>query len=96
MYGGTWTGISACVGGRCSIPKPRFTFFSTESRTSSLFSTVRLNSNLIAQGHGNQDIGRRPVLTHGTVRNYVSSIFSKLQLADRAQAIVQARRAGFR
>jgi DNA-binding NarL/FixJ family response regulator len=28
------------------------------------------------------------------VRNYVSSIFSKLQVADRAQAIVQARRAG--
>lgn len=49
---------------------------------------------LIAQGHGNQDIARRLVLTHSTVRNYVSSIFSKLQVADRAQAIVQARRAG--
>jgi DNA-binding NarL/FixJ family response regulator len=50
--------------------------------------------NLIAQGHGNQDIARRLVLTHSTVRNYVSSIFSKLQVADRPQAIVQARRAG--
>jgi len=49
---------------------------------------------LIAQGLGNQDIARRLVLTHSTVRNYVSSIFSKLQVADRAQAIVQARRAG--
>jgi DNA-binding NarL/FixJ family response regulator len=49
---------------------------------------------LIAQGHANQDIARRLVLTHSTVRNYVSSIFSKLQVADRAQAIVQARRAG--
>lgn len=49
---------------------------------------------LIAQGHGNQDIARRLVLTHSTVRNYVSSIFSKLQVAGRAQAIVQARRAG--
>jgi len=50
--------------------------------------------NLIAQGHGNQDIARRLVLTHSTVRNYVSSIFSKLQVADRAQAIVRARQAG--
>jgi DNA-binding NarL/FixJ family response regulator len=49
---------------------------------------------LIAQGHGNQDIAHRLVLTHSTVRNYVSSIFTKLQVADRAQAIVQARRAG--
>ncbi len=50
--------------------------------------------NLIAQGHGNQDIARRLVLTHSTVRNYVSSIFSKLQVADRAHAIVRARQAG--
>jgi DNA-binding NarL/FixJ family response regulator len=28
------------------------------------------------------------------VRNYVSNIFSKLQVADRAQAIVRARDAG--
>jgi DNA-binding NarL/FixJ family response regulator len=50
--------------------------------------------NLIAQGHGNQDIARRLVLTHSTVRNYVSSIFTKLQVADRADAIVRARQAG--
>jgi DNA-binding NarL/FixJ family response regulator len=29
-----------------------------------------------------------------TVRNYISSIFGKLQVADRAQAIVRARQAG--
>jgi DNA-binding NarL/FixJ family response regulator len=50
---------------------------------------------LIAGGHSNQDIARRLVLSHGTVRNYVSSIFSKLQVADRANAIVRAREAGF-
>ena len=31
---------------------------------------------------------------HKTVRNNVSSIFSKLQVADRSEAIVRARRAG--
>jgi DNA-binding NarL/FixJ family response regulator len=29
------------------------------------------------------------------VRNYVSNVFGKLQVADRAQAVVRARRAGF-
>jgi DNA-binding NarL/FixJ family response regulator len=49
---------------------------------------------LIAHGHGNQDIARRLVLSHSTVRNYVSSIFTKLQVADRAHAIIRARQAG--
>jgi DNA-binding NarL/FixJ family response regulator len=34
------------------------------------------------------------VLGANTVRNYVSNIFGKLQVADRAQAIVRAREAG--
>ncbi len=29
-----------------------------------------------------------------TVRNYVSTIFTKLQVSDRAQAIIRAREAG--
>jgi DNA-binding NarL/FixJ family response regulator len=50
--------------------------------------------NLIAAGSSNQDIAATLVLSHSTVRNYVSSIFGKLQVADRAQAIVWARQAG--
>jgi len=49
---------------------------------------------LIAQGHHNPEIASRLVLSPSTVRNYVSSIFSKLQVADRAQAIIRARDAG--
>ena len=49
---------------------------------------------LIAQGHNNTDIADRLVLSPKTVRNNVSNIFSKLQVADRAQAIVRARAAG--
>lgn len=49
---------------------------------------------LIAAGHANADIADRLFLSPKTVRNYVSSIFSKLQVADRAQAIVRAREAG--
>lgn len=49
---------------------------------------------LIARGLANADIARRLFLSPKTVRNHVSNIFSKLQVADRAQAIVRAREAG--
>jgi len=49
---------------------------------------------LIARGHNNEEIANRLVLSQKTVRNHVSNIFSKLQVADRAQAIVRAREAG--
>jgi DNA-binding NarL/FixJ family response regulator len=49
---------------------------------------------LIAQGRNNAEIAHQLVLSPHTVRNYVSNIFSKLQVADRAQAIVRAREQG--
>lgn len=50
---------------------------------------------LIVQGHSNQEIAAHLVLSLKTVRNHVSNIFSKLQVADRAQAILLAREAGW-
>ena len=49
---------------------------------------------LIAQGRSNAEITRRLVVSPKTVRNHISNIFAKLQVADRAQAIVRAREAG--
>jgi DNA-binding NarL/FixJ family response regulator len=49
---------------------------------------------LIAAGVANADIAKRLFLSPKTIRNHVSSIFTKLQVADRAQAIVRARAAG--
>jgi DNA-binding NarL/FixJ family response regulator len=48
----------------------------------------------IARGESNATIARHFVLSQKTVRNHVSNIFTKLQVADRAQAIVRAREAG--
>jgi DNA-binding NarL/FixJ family response regulator len=49
---------------------------------------------LIAQGANNSQIAEKLVITDKTVRNHITSVFSKLQVADRAQAIIKARDAG--
>ena len=49
---------------------------------------------LIAAGLANPQISDKLQLAHKTVGNHISSIFAKLQVADRAQAIVRARDAG--
>lgn len=49
---------------------------------------------LIAEGLTNSAIAERLVISPKTVRNHVSNTFSKLQVADRAEAIIRAREAG--
>jgi DNA-binding NarL/FixJ family response regulator len=49
---------------------------------------------LMAEGYTNNAIASRLYLSPKTVRNYVSSIFTKLRVSDRSQAIVHAREAG--
>lgn len=49
---------------------------------------------LISQGYNNHEIAQRLVISPKTVRNHITNVFSKLQVADRAQAIVLARQAG--
>ncbi len=49
---------------------------------------------LIAQGYKNPEITAKLVLSPKTVRNHVSNILGKLQVADRAEAILKARAAG--
>ena len=49
---------------------------------------------LIAAGRSNAEVAETLVLSPKTVRNHVSAIFAKLQVAGRAEAIVRAREAG--
>ena len=49
---------------------------------------------LMAQGHTNAKIAARLYLSPKTVGNHISHIFTKLQVADRAHAIIRAREAG--
>jgi len=61
---------------------------------SELTSREREILDLIAQGHTNAKIARHLFVSPKTVRNHISHIFTKLQIADRTQAILRAREAG--
>ena len=50
---------------------------------------------LIAQGRDNAQIAATLTLSDKTVRNHITSIFAKLEVENRPQAIVLARNAGF-
>ena len=49
---------------------------------------------LMARGFTNSEIARQIHLSEGTVRNHVSSIFAKLDVSDRTQAVIIAIRHG--
>ena len=82
------------------IAKRLMGFFSATSSTAPLEAFPELTARerevleLIAQGRSNAEITRRLFLSPKTVRNHISNIFTKLQVSDRAQAIVRAREAG--
>jgi DNA-binding NarL/FixJ family response regulator len=83
-----------------SIARRLIGYFATQRRVASVSPFPELTErereilNLIAAGVNNTAIAERQFLSAKTVRNHVSNIFSKLQVADRAQAIVRARQAG--
>jgi DNA-binding NarL/FixJ family response regulator len=73
-----------------SAPKPP----TSEKAFPELTSREREILDLIARGHTNAKIAARLFVSPNTVRNHISHIFAKLQVADRAHAIVRAREAG--
>jgi DNA-binding NarL/FixJ family response regulator len=49
---------------------------------------------LMARGLSNGEIARRLFVSPKTVRNHASNVFTKLQVSDRSEAVLRARRAG--
>jgi DNA-binding NarL/FixJ family response regulator len=73
-----------------SAPKPP----SPEEAFPELTAREREVLDLIAQGYNNTQIAARLYVSPKTVRNHIAHIFTKLQVADRAHAIIRAREAG--
>src|SRR5215203_1550910 len=96
--------LRAVAGGEAyfgpDIAKRLTDFFSAPKPTSPTEALPELTSreveilDLIAQGHTNAKIAARLFLSPKTVGNHISHIFTKLQVADRAHAIIRAREAG--
>lgn len=97
-------GIQAVANGEAifspAVAQRLMTFFDSRARSTSSTAFPELTERemevleLIAQGLNNAAIAERLVLSPKTVRNHVSAIFSKLQVADRAEAIIRAREVG--
>ena len=81
-------GIARRVLGLVSAPPPPGIPFQ------GLTSKERQVLDLIAAGARNAEIARQMSIAPKTVANHISAIFSKLQIADRNQAIIRARDAG--
>ncbi len=82
-------GIARRVMGLFSVEKPRApqAFPELTDREQEIL-------RLIASARGNAEISSELFLSLKTVQNHVSNIFRKLQVADRAQAVIRAREAG--
>jgi pimeloyl-ACP methyl ester carboxylesterase/DNA-binding CsgD family transcriptional regulator len=77
------------LGGRAAPAREDPVFRSLSPREREVFS-------LMTDGLSNAQIGERLTISEKTVRNHVSSVFDKLGVWTRAQAIVFARDRGFR
>jgi pimeloyl-ACP methyl ester carboxylesterase/DNA-binding CsgD family transcriptional regulator len=84
--------IDAMVG---FVPEPRQAPASSRVAAGELTARERELLELIARGLTNGEIAQQLSRSEKTVRNHITSIFSKLQVSNRSQAIVLAREMGF-
>lgn len=65
------------------------------TKSSPLSRQEMLVLDLLSQGKTNKDIAQEMYLSNGTVRNYVSSIFNKLGVSSRIEAMTKAKENGW-
>ena len=93
----TFTGktpVDPNVAGKLFAHVKQQTFMPDTSIASLLSEREKEVLGLLGKGLSNAEIAAKIYLSEGTVRNYVSSIFEKLGVADRTQAAILAIRSG--
>jgi len=88
------TFVDPAVAGKLFTHVARSSVSSQTTLTTSLNTREQEILKLLARGMSNAEIAAQLFLSEGTVRNYVSSLFSKLNVNDRTQAAVIALRYG--
>jgi DNA-binding NarL/FixJ family response regulator len=94
--------VRAAAGGEAlfgpAIARRIADYFARDARPAAVFPQLTDREReilaLVAQHRTNPEIARHLGLSPKTVRNHVSNIFTKLQVAGRAELIIQAREAG--
>jgi DNA-binding NarL/FixJ family response regulator len=87
-------GIRRVMNGERYFPKEVASKLDTRDPKGTLSERETQVLRLLAEGKSNREIGADLGLTEATVKAYVSSIFSRLDVADRTQAVVIALRRG--
>ena len=97
LIGATFLGLGIWVGRRLFRREPRGGEFTPNERAlASLGITEREREvlHLLADGRSNKEIAARLGLSPNTVKTHVASLFEKLRVARRTQAILAARELG--
>lgn len=91
-----WEEFYRFLGIEVEVPIPaKATATSSEEKILSELSPVKRDVlRLMARGYTNMEIARKLTLSEKTVRNYISIIYTKLQINSRGEAIVLARQSG--
>jgi DNA-binding NarL/FixJ family response regulator len=88
------TPVDAGVAGRLFDQVAKHTPIEDRALAEKLTWRERELLSLLAQGYSNAEIAARMFLSEGTVRNYLSTVFSKLGVSDRTQAAILALKSG--
>jgi len=86
--------IRAVYAGQSTLDRNVATALALRLQTTELTAREREILRHLAQGQSNQEIGRTLFIAEGTVKAHVNSIFAKLGVNDRTQAVVLAIKRG--
>lgn len=83
--------VAAKLAKKISQTAMQQTAIATDKRLIKLTDRERDIAKLMVKGYSNRDIAAELYISEGTVRNYISNIYSKIGIIDRIQAIVHLR-----